>query len=158
LRHPGLLALWAGCFNPRKLVSDTIYLRERFGDAVWIAVEAHRGADDAARIAELEALGREAGMACVATGDVHMHVRARKKLQDVMTAIRLQRPLAQVGRGLHPNGERYLRGIGRLGNIVPAHMLVNTLDVASRCTFSLDEIRYEYPEELVPPGETPATH
>jgi hypothetical protein len=75
-----------------------------------------------------------------------------------MTAIRLKCPLAQAGRRLHPNGERYLRSIGRLSGIHPARHLAATLDIASRCTFSLDEIRYEYPEELVPPSETPTTH
>jgi error-prone DNA polymerase len=87
-----------------------------------------------------------------------MHLRSRKRLQDVMTAIRMKRPLAEVGRELQPNGERYLRPIGRLANILPARLLAATLDVASRCAFSLDEIKYEYPEELVPQGETPRTH
>src|SRR3982751_1500680 len=75
-----------------------------------------------------------------------------------MTAIRLRCPLAQAGRQLHPNGERYRRSIGRLSSLHPARHLAATLDLASRCKFSLDEIRYEYPEELVPRGETPTTH
>jgi error-prone DNA polymerase len=121
-------------------------------------VELHRAGDDGARIAELEALALRAGLPCVAAGDVHMHERGRKRLQDVLSAIRLQCPLAEVGRKLQPNAERYLRSIGRLSRILPARLLAATLDVASRCTFSLDEIRYEYPEELVPAGETPASH
>jgi len=129
-----------------------------FPGNAWAAVELHRGADDAARIAAIEAIAAKAGLPCVAAGDVHMHARARKQLQDVMTAIRHKCPLAEAGRRLHPNGERYLRSIGRLTNIHPPRLLATTLDVASRCTFSLDEIRYEYPDELVPAGETPATH
>jgi len=157
----GLLAIWL----PPKLVSETIsnvsdtrFLSSRFPGAAYIAVELHRGADDAGRIRALEGIGRQAGLPCVAAGDVHMHVRARKKLQDVMSAIRLKCPLAEAGRRLQPNAERYLRTIGRLSAIYPPHLLAATLDVASRCTFSLDEIRYEYPQELVPAGQTPATH
>jgi len=155
----GLLALllpppWAG----EGVLHDARWVAQHFPGNAWIAIELHRGADDAARILELEAIGAKAGLPCMAAGDVHMHERGRKRLQDVMTAIRLQCPLAEAGRKLHPNGERYLRSIGRLARIYPARLLAATLDVASRCTFSLDEIRYEYPEELVPAGETPATH
>ena len=152
----GLIALWIASDAPR--AEEGAWIAHRFASRAWIAIELHRGADDAARLAELEAVGEEHGLPCVAAGDVHLHVRARKKLQDVMTAIRLQCPLAQVGRGLQSNGERYLRPIGRIAAIHPARLLAAALDVASRCTFSLDEIRYEYPEELVLDGETPATH
>src|SRR5512142_1586944 len=156
----GLLALWI----PSPKVADAAaeqeaaWIRDRFPGRAWIAVELHRAGDDEARIADLEALGDRVGLACVAAGDVHMHERGRKRLQDVMTAIRLQCPVAEVGRRLQPNAERYLRSIGRLARIHPARLLAATLDVASRCAFSLDEIRYEYPQELVPAGRTPATH
>jgi len=152
----GLLALWVPASRPEE--ADAAWVAGRFPGRAWIAVELHRAGDDAARIAELEALGRRVGLPCMAAGDVHMHERGRKRLQDVVSAIRLQCPLAQVGRRLQPNSERYLRSIGRLSRILPARLLAATLDVASRCAFSLDEIRYEYPEELVPPGETPASH
>ena len=152
----GLLALWIPATRPEE--GEAAWVARRFPGRAWIAVELHRAGDDAARIAELEALGARAGLPCVAAGDVHMHERGRKRLQDVLTAIRLQCPLAEAGRRLQPNGERYLRSIGRLSRILPARLLAATLDVASRCAFSLAEIRYEYPEELVPPGETPASH
>jgi error-prone DNA polymerase len=121
------------------------WIANHFPNNAWLAIELHRGADDEARIAELEALAREAGLPCVAAGDVHMHTRDRKRLQDMMSAIRLQCPLAHAGRRLHPNAERYLRTIGRISGIYPVRLLAASLDVASRCTFSLDEIRYEYP-------------
>ncbi|HSN21961.1 MAG TPA: error-prone DNA polymerase, partial [Usitatibacter sp.] len=152
----GLLALWLPAASPD--AEEGAWIASRFPGRAWIAVELHRAGDDGARMAGLESLGARLGLACAAAGDVHMHERRRKRLQDVMTAIRLQRPLAQAGRELQPNGERYLRSIGRLARIYPARLLAATLDVASRCAFSLDEIRYEYPEELVPPGETPSTH
>ena len=147
----GLVALWMG-------VGDGPWVGSHFHGDAFIAIELHRGADDAARIAELEGLGRELGMPCLAAGDVHMHERRRKKLHDVMTAVRHKCTLAQAGRRLQPNSERHLRSIGRIAAIHPARLLATTLDVASRCRFSLDEIKYEYPDELVPAGETPTTH
>jgi len=151
----GLQALWL----PGPDSSDEAnWVASRFPQRAWIGIELHRGADDAARLEALEAIGRDTGMRCVAAGDVHMHTRDRKKLQDVMSAIRLKCTLAEAGRRLLPNGERYLRTIGRISGICPPRLLAATLDLASRCRFSLDEIRYEYPEELVPAGETPATH
>src|SRR3954469_8763996 len=104
----GLLCLW---LDARGVPGDD-WLSLVFPGRAYIAVELHRGEDDEARVAELEALGRELGMPCVAASDVHMHVRERKRLQDVMGAIRLQCPLAEAGRRLLPNAERYLRGIG----------------------------------------------
>jgi error-prone DNA polymerase len=152
--HPeGLEAIWIP-----GVIEEGRWLASRFGAHAWIAVELHRGGDDGARMAQVESMAAQLGLRCIAAGDVHMHARGRKKLHDVMTAIRLKCPLSRAGRRLHPNGERYLRSIGRLAALHPARQLAATLDLASRCAFSLDQIRYEYPEELVPPGETPATH
>jgi error-prone DNA polymerase len=83
-----------------------------------------------------------------------MHVRARRALQDTLTAIRLKTPLADCGHALHPNGERHLRSRARLAGLYPPALLEETVKVAERCRFALDELRYEYPDEIVPPGET----
>jgi error-prone DNA polymerase len=124
----------------------------------WIACELTRGADDAARLAALQTIARSTGLPLVASGDVHMHVRGRKRLQDALTAVRHKLPLAQCGARLFGNAERYLRPLYRLGRIYPPELLAETLAIAERCTFSLAELRYEYPEEVVPPGETPTTY
>jgi error-prone DNA polymerase len=87
-----------------------------------------------------------------------MHVRSRKPLQDTLTAIRLRTPVAECGYALAPNAEQHLRSRLRLGNIYSAVMLEETIRIAERCSFSLDELRYEYPDELVPDGETPASY
>jgi error-prone DNA polymerase len=152
----GIVALWL----PRPVEDEEggRWIGAIFPGAAWIAVELHKGAHDAQELERLRALGRATGLPLVAAGDVHMHARCRKRLQDVLTAIRLRVPLAQAGRRLQPNAERYLRPIERLARIYPPELLLETLEVASRCTFSLDEIRYEYPDELVPPGQTPASH
>ena len=149
----GLLALWF----PGDIEQGR-WMNSHFPGNAWAAIELHRGCDDAARMAQVEAMTAKLRIPCVAAGDVHMHARARKKLQDVMTAIRMKCPLSQTGKRLHPNAERYLRSIGRLSSLHPARHLATTLDVVARCAFSLDEIRYEYPDELVPQGETPTTY
>jgi error-prone DNA polymerase len=87
-----------------------------------------------------------------------MHARARRALQDTLTAIRLSTPLARCGYALFANGERHLRSRARLATIYPPELLAETLAFVARCRFSLDLLRYEYPEEIVPPGETPASH
>ncbi len=103
----------------------------------------------------LAALAQASGLPQVAAGDVHMHARARRALQDTLTAIRLATPLAECGYALFPNGERHLRSRARLATIYPPELLAETVAIAERCTFSLDELRYEYPEEIVPPGRDP---
>jgi hypothetical protein len=92
----------------------------------------------------------------LAAGDVVMHVRSRKVLHDVLTAVKLGTPVAQCGFGLQPNAEAHLRPRLRLAAIYPSALLAHTAEVAARCTFSLDELRYQYPMETVLPGTTPA--
>ncbi len=116
------------------------------------------GGFDVRRLEVLEALGKTLELPRVACGDVHMHRRDRRALQDVMTAIRLNTPLHAAGHALYPNGERCLRPLQRLQELYPAPLLEQTLAIAERCTFKLDELRYEYPQEIVPAGETPTSH
>ncbi len=136
---------------------EASWLAERFPGRAWIAAELHCGPDDRARLAGLRELARVAGIPLVAAGDVHMHVRSRRRLQDVLTAVRLGKPVRECGHALFPSGERHLRLRMRLAQLYPPELLAETLRVAEACAFSLDELRYEYPEELVPAGETPTT-
>jgi DNA polymerase III alpha subunit len=133
-------------------------LRERFSGRLWVGVELLTGGHDSRRLQQLEKLGEALQLPCVAAGDVHMHRRCRRALQDVLTAIRLGVPVASAGYGLYPNGERCLRPVARLRELYPAPLLAQTLAIAERCCFKLDELHYEYPEEIVPPGATPASH
>ncbi|MEA3107710.1 MAG: error-prone polymerase [Gammaproteobacteria bacterium] len=137
---------------------DGRWLRERFSGRVWIGVELLTGGCDTRRLEFLEMLGKKLELPCVAAGDVHMHRRSRRALQDVMTAIRLKMPLNAAGYALFPNGERCMRPLARLQQLYPAPLMEQTLIIAERCTFALDELRYEYPEEIVPAGETPTSH
>jgi error-prone DNA polymerase len=85
-----------------------------------------------------------------------MHIRSRKPLQDTLTAIRLGVPLDTCGTQLRPNAEQHLRNKLRLARIYDRALMEESVAIAKRCSFSLDELRYEYPEEVVPPGETHA--
>ena len=158
----GLLALWVpegvAAAPDAGLLAMAQWVAATFPARGWIAVELAVRAGERARQAALAALSEASGLPQVATGDVHMHVRARRPLQDTLTAIRLGRPLAECGRALFANGERHLRSRARIATLHPPALLAETLAIAQRCTFSLDELRYEYPEEIVPPGETPASH
>jgi error-prone DNA polymerase len=137
--------------------ADARWLATLFAARAWIAAELHLGHDDRAKLAALAELSRASGLPLVAAGGVLMHVRSRKPLHDVLTAIRLGKPVAECGSALMPNAERHLRLRLRLARTYPAALLAETLAVAARCTFSLDELRYEYPDEIVPPGETPTS-
>jgi len=150
-----------GCFilwlpGPRIEAGEARWLAERFPGKLRIAVELLRGGDDGARLARLGSLGAELGVPLLASGDVHMHVRARRRLQDALTAIRLNLPVAEAGSKLYANGERYLREPERLARLYPPELLEAAAELADGCHFSLDELRYEYPREIVPPGEAPA--
>ncbi|MCZ8218929.1 MAG: error-prone DNA polymerase [Acidovorax sp.] len=123
---------------------------------VWLAVELHLAPDDGLWLATLQRVGAQLGLPLVAAGDVHMHARSRKPLQDVITAVHLGCSVAECGFALQPNAERHLRQRVRLAGIYPPDLLAATLTVAGRCTFQLDEIKYQYPLETVPEGMTPA--
>ena len=130
--------------------------RAQFGLNFWLVAELLLEPGDDLWLATLQQAGAAVGVPLVAAGDVHMHVRSRKPLQDVITAVRLGLPVAHCGFALQPHAERHLRQRVRLAGIYPPELLQATVQIAQRCTFSLDEIKYQYPQEAVPPGMTPA--
>jgi len=147
----------------RKATDDQLHsiaqrLQAAFAGRAWLAVHLRRVLGDEMWLHRLRQVGRAHGVPLVAGGDVHMHVRSRKPLQDVLTAIRLGKPLTECGRALQGNAERHLRTRLRLAQLYPTDLLEETLRVADRCDFSLEELRYQYPDEVVPEGETPASY
>ena len=141
-----------------ELAAPAHWLLRHFAGRAWLAVELLREASDALWLQRLQALSDDTALPLVASGDVHFHVRSRKALQDVMTATRLSRTVAECGFDLQPNAERHLRSRYRISLICPEELMRETLHVASRCTFRLDEISYQYPSEVVPTGLTPRQH
>ena len=152
----GCLALWLPGRAPD--VDEARWLSARFPSALWIAAERLLDADDATRCEAICGIAEASGLPIVAAGDVHMHVRERRALQDTLTAIRLKTSVVQAGYALYPNGERHLRPLSTVQRLYPAAWLAETLVIDQRCKFSLEELRYEYPEEIVPPGETPTSY
>ncbi|AUX69836.1 error-prone DNA polymerase [Porphyrobacter sp. HT-58-2] len=116
----------------------------------------YRG-DDIARIERLDELACAHGLGLLATNDVHYHAPERRALQDVMTAIRHKTTVAAAGHLLHPNAERHLKSPQEMRRLFARwpHAIRAAREVADRCNFSLDELRYEYPEEIYPDGQTP---
>jgi error-prone DNA polymerase len=157
LRPGDCLLLWLDADDHAAPGEVASWLHAHFGGSVWIAVELLREGRDRARLAALTALAAHTRLPLVAAGDVHMHVRERRRLQDALTAIRHNVSVAEAGSWLLASGERHLRPLERLAKIYPPALLEATLAIAGRCTFSLDELRYEYPREIVPDGHTPTS-
>ncbi|SAL62364.1 error-prone DNA polymerase [Caballeronia humi] len=153
---PNCLAILIPDFpaNEDALAAQLDWMNATFPARAWVGLTLHQRAMDDIHRGTVEHLASRHLVPVVATGNVVMHVRSRKPLQDTMTAIRLGKPVAQCGYDLAPNAEQHLRSRLRLANLYPEHALTETLSVLERCTFSLDELRYEYPDELVPPGFT----
>ncbi len=131
-------------------------LRDVFGDRCYLLAELYLGPHDERRLDELVELSRQTRVPLVAAGDVHFHARSRLALKDVLTATRLGVSVAEAGPQLFPNAERHLKPLAEMAARfarLPA-ALARSAEIAQRCTFSLAELRYEYPEELSPPGET----
>ncbi|OOG10801.1 error-prone DNA polymerase [Pseudomonas sp. C9] len=152
---PGLLALWVP--DAVDDVEPGLWLQQTFAERLWLSVQLHCGQDDTRRLEALLTLARELRIPAVASGDVHMHTRGRRALQDTMTAIRHHLPVAEAGLRLHPNGERHVRSLDVLQSIYPPALLDETLTIARRCTFDLGQLRYQYPRELVPQGHSAAS-
>lgn len=148
----GLLCLW---LDRQPSATDLELLRTGFDDRLWLAVELHREHDDARRLQQLRAFGERHRLPLVASGDVHMHVRRRRALQDTLTAIRHRCSVAEAGWRLFPNGERHLRPRTALAQLYPPELLAETLRIAERCHFTLEQLQYTYPRELVPEGHDP---
>ncbi|WP_313507405.1 error-prone DNA polymerase [Stutzerimonas nitrititolerans] len=155
----GLLVLWIADETAEwsREREEGGWLRERFAQRLWLAVELHRGPNDAQRLERLQKLACELDIPAVAAGDVHMHARGRRALQDTLTAVRHHVTVAEAGFRLFPNGERHLRPYEQLRELYPPVLLGETLRIAERCTFDLGQLSYQYPHELVPAGQTPTS-
>jgi error-prone DNA polymerase len=162
------LALWlppadgtddaGGAGRAGRALTEGRWLREHFPERAWLAVELHRGAGDRVRLAHALELARLCALPAVAAGDVHMHRRNRRRLQDLLTAIRHGCTLATAGARLFPNGERHLRPLRTLARLYPPSLLAASAAIAERCQFDLGQLRYHYPAELVPAGSSASTH
>jgi error-prone DNA polymerase len=131
-------------------------LRERFADCVRLAVAPAHDGHDRFRLAQAAALAQRTGLALMAVNDVLYHAPERRPLQDVVTAIRMNVPVAQAGVALSRNAERYLKPPAEMARLFARHpeALAETVRFASELRFSLDELKYNYPDELTEGGRT----
>ncbi len=134
--------------------------RDLFHDRCYLLLERHLNGSDQDTLRFLERIARWANVPTVIANDVHYHLPYRRYVQDVLTAVRFNRPVSEARGRLFANSERYLKSVHQIRRLWPDHhdALRRTLEIAERCTFRLDELRYEYPQELCPPGRSPAQH
>ncbi|GFE82462.1 error-prone DNA polymerase [Steroidobacter agaridevorans] len=137
--------------------ADGRWLRERFSGRLWIGVELHHDGHDREHLHRAQTLSSTLNLPITACGGVLMHARERKSLLDVLTAIRLRMPVSECGYALEPNRDRHLHGVKVLAARYPGEWLAESVRIAEQCRFSLDEIKYQFPAELVPEGHTAAT-
>jgi error-prone DNA polymerase len=162
-RHSGgLIALWGGDqslaigeVDPENVAGN---LHEAFNDRLYCMLTRHWNEHEVAQETRLRERAKRYGLPLVAATEVLYHTSARRPVQDVLTAIRYGLPLTSCGTKLKPNAEHSLRSPSAFGNLFsddPA-AITRTLEIAERCTFSLNEIRYRYPSEYLPNGTTSA--
>ncbi len=156
--HQGLVALLHGPWTPQQAAP----FAKVFEDRAFIALSLNLLASDEAVVAHSVALSRFTGMDLLACGNVHMHRPQRRQLLDALTCIRRKTTIDRAGRALAPNAQRVLqaparvyRRFGRVGGRALEEAVERTVKVARSCTFTLDQLRYSYPHEVVPQGYTP---
>ncbi|MBU1310731.1 MAG: error-prone DNA polymerase [Gammaproteobacteria bacterium] len=154
LQHCLLLWLPAGDSD-----SDTHWanwLQKYHRERLWLAMRRELNHNETAFNHYCQQLARQHQLSVVACGAVLMHVPERLALQHCVSAIKAGKPIAELGRQLLSNAERALRPLAKLEKLFSTELLQQSCVIAARCTFSLEQLKYQYPSELVPDGETAA--
>ena len=156
----GCLLIWLAADScPADAAEEAAgWLASWFTGRAWLGVHRRLDGHDRQRWQHLRTLGQRLTLPLVACGGVQMHRRGRRPLHDTLAAIRLGVTVGEAGFALQPNAEHCLRSRRRLARLYPRALLDETLHIAARCRFSLDELRYEYPRELTPPGISPTAY
>ena len=151
------LAVLPRLVDPEAEIAVLIKLRERFGDALRLAVAPRLAGNDGWRLAQADAMAKAAGLPLMATNDVLYHQPQRRQLQDVMTAIRLRKTIAQAGFQLEANAERHLKSPIEMARLFRGyqHALAETLRFEKELAFGLDDLKFNYPDEKTRDGATP---
>jgi error-prone DNA polymerase len=136
--------------QPEQVACQAVWLQRVFASQLWIGVQLLLRGDDRQKLAQLQALGEQFSIPLCAVGGVYMHHPMRRILQDTITAIRLGRQFDELGFEAQSNGQRHLRNYEHLSKLYPSKLMAQTMHISQRCNFVLDELRYEYPRELVP--------
>jgi len=159
-RAQGLLLVLMPPHNPREAEPKLSELAEAAPGALWLGGAMHRHGSDRRRLAVLRDMARRSRVPLLATNDALYATPEQRPLQDVLTCIREGLRVDSAGRVLEANAERHLKGpaeMARLFRDAP-EAIEETQHLLARCEFSLSELKYDYPEEPVPPGKTPQQH
>lgn len=150
----------AGVFPPSapSIIGVLRQLKVVCADRLWLGYSRQFSADDIDDKIRIEGLAKAVDLPIAATPFVDLHTRSRKPLLDALAAVHHKTTVDQLGFAASPNTESHLKTITRLLREYPITMLLEAARIASICQFSLDELRYEYPREVVPDGETPETY
>jgi error-prone DNA polymerase len=151
---------WRNAAAVPEAVEGVQHWRSVFAGRLWCLAEVALAGDDTERLACFARVSRLAGVPLAAAGDVRYHERSRLPLHDVLTAVRRGAAVDVIRGELLANGERHLHDRRRIAERFAAlsGALEQTVEIAARCTFSLDELKYEYPTATVPSGRTSAEH
>ncbi len=149
-----IIIIWLPATDQDKNRAYGNTLKAWFPDRLWLGLEIFLDGQDLKTNQRILDLAKDISLPMLACGDVHMHNPDRKPLLDTLTAIKLGVSIKMAGRLLQKNNEKHLRTISAIQRLYPPSLLENTLNIINQCHFSLDELRYEYPEELVPEGKT----
>ncbi len=139
------------------LLAQAQWLKTWLGDRAAIALPLLRLPHDALLVELVKQVSERTGLPIVAVGSVQMHLRSRKPLLDALTATRLRCSVAEAGLAIAPNAEAHLRSRMRLAALYRPEWLAQAQAMAQSCTFTLAELHYEYPREIVPEGQTPTS-
>jgi error-prone DNA polymerase len=149
------LLIWVNAERCDASQDTATWIQNHFTKRAWIGVTRQLDGRDRQRLQALQTLGQQFNLPLVACGGISMHTRSRRQLKDILTAIRLGVNVRDAGFALHANGEHCLHQRTSLSRLYPQALLDKSQHIARLCRFSLDELRYEYPEELVPDNTSP---
>ncbi|WP_062062147.1 error-prone DNA polymerase [Cellvibrio sp. OA-2007] len=154
------LIIWLGYLEAGGVAPDAVIdqLSKAFRERLWIGIDHQWSGGEQEQFSIWLELSRKKNIPLVACPQALMHVRERKPLQDILTAIRHSIPVHELGTLLEPNAEAYLKSVDHLMQLYPDVLLEQTTEISDLCHFSLSELQYQYPLELVPENSTPIQH
>lgn len=148
------LTIWLPSGNPKTDNYWAQWLNKHYNNNVWLGCQRHLTANENRYLNHIKKLSDQYNLKISACGGVLMHSQKRLPLQHTLTAIRKGKPISQLGRQLLPNSEHYLRPLDKLKNLFQADWIAENIRISNLCNFNLNELKYEYPSELVPKGKT----
>lgn len=130
------------------------------GEQIYLGIAMTYQGDDHERLNLYAHHAQRLQIPLLAHNDTHYHIAERRPLQDIITAIKEGCTVADAGARLVLNAERHLKSAKEIAHLFQGFedALHRTMEIVEACQFSLDELKYEYPDEPVPEGKDPQEH